>query len=292
MVGAGLLCGWVCVAPSLPAVVAEIVRDPALYLGGGGPGDAGGHYVVLGAEGTEQNRVEEPWLYYGAIMFAVCKRSFSYLLALVASLGWGITRPYLEASVGRRVRLLACFFIVGDVVQQVFVPPRSTCESTWLIVALVFPVALLKSAVFVWTYSALSSLLSELKHRGQTARLQLFQNLGTVLGCAVFVAAASMIHQMLAAEHPFETGTWTIAWISEDGVPHVLFFVVLVAMMWLWKPNDRSEEYAYSIQVDSVPATELGKVTTSEVDVEVGEDDESDNEDENSSFWAQTQNGA
>ena len=43
---------------------------------------------------------------------------------------------------------------------------------------------------------------------------------------------------------------WSTLWIFTDGVNHVVFLAVLLAMMWLWAPSDITQRYAYSYQLE------------------------------------------
>merc|ERR1719160_2062912 len=58
------------------------------------------------------------FLFVLAIMSTVIKSIFSYMLVLVASLGWGITRPYLEASITRKIVGITFAYIVLDFIRE------------------------------------------------------------------------------------------------------------------------------------------------------------------------------
>jgi len=76
-------------------------------------------------------------------------------------------------------------------------------------------------------------------------------------------------------------------WLFADGVSHILFLVVLAAMMYLWAPHKYSERVAYSQQVDTAEHDgNTAAAPSADVwDEEGGLDDEGDDAD---SFWATT----
>merc|ERR1712087_919151 len=45
---------------------------------------------------------------------------------------------------------------------------------------------------------------------------------------------------------------WKTQWVLTDAVSHLLFLLVLVAMMYLWAPHSESRRFAYSQQLSSV----------------------------------------
>eukprot|EP00913_Durusdinium_trenchii_P020590 g19339.t1 len=57
-------------------------------------------------------------LFVLAILATVVKSIFSYMLVLVASLGWGVTRPYLDQPTILKVQALSFFYIVLDFVRE------------------------------------------------------------------------------------------------------------------------------------------------------------------------------
>jgi hypothetical protein len=64
---------------------------------------------------------------------------------------------------------------------------------------------------------------------------------------------------------------WQNRWFFTDFGSHCIFFGLLMVMMYLWKPNERSKEYAFSIQLDSKGGVSMGNpadIDTAEVEGE------------------------
>merc|ERR1712178_527171 len=107
------------------------------------------------------------------------------------------------------------------------------------------PVSLLNGLIFYWVFTALSGLIQTLKDRGQTAKLQLFQRLWNILILSLGIATATLLYQIFALSRSMAT-QWMNQWLFTDGVSHILFMLVLAAMMYLWAPHKNSQRYAYS----------------------------------------------
>jgi len=185
-----------------------------------------------------------------AIFSSVVKATFSYMLVLVASLGWGVTRPHLERSTILKVQALTVTYIIMDSIQEcVLAFQRSHLLSLTFALLCMLPVAVLNGIIFYWIFSALSSLMTTLRENKQQDKLQLFERLWWVLTMALVCSCTVLVVQLIDLSRDFNI-RWKYQWVFEDGVKHVVFLFVFVAMMYLWKPNANSQRYAYSQQIE------------------------------------------
>lgn len=225
-------------------------------------------------------------LFISSILASVIKNIFSYMLVLVASLGWGVTRPYLDRHVILKIQALCFLYIVLDFVREAVLSFRHSHSLSLAFVLLcLLPVSLLNGGIFYWVFTALSTLMETLKDRRQFEKLELFNRLWKVLIFALGVATVTLLIQIFNLSRSI-TSRWKYQWLFADGVSHILFLVVLAAMMYLWAPNKYSQRYAYSQQVDSVEHDREGVAHDSDVWADDGglDDDVEDGE----SFWAST----
>merc|ERR1712113_328016 len=190
-------------------------------------------------------------LFILSILSSVVKSIFSYMLVLVAALGWGVTRPFLDRQVILKIQILSSCYIILDFIREVVLSFRhSHSLSLTFVLLCLLPVSLLNGAIFYWVFTALSSLMETLKERRQSAKLLLFQRLWKILIAALAVATLTLLFQIFNLSRSI-TARWKYQWLLTDGVSHGLFLFVLVAMMYLWAPHKYSQRYAYSTQVDS-----------------------------------------
>jgi len=197
-----------------------------------------------------QNGQRGQFLFVVAILASVTKSIFSYMLVLVASLGWGVTRPYLDRTTITRIQALSCFYIILDVIREVVLSFQHSHSLPMVFVLLcLLPVSILNGVIFYWIFTALSTLIQTLKDRRQTEKQQLFERYWAILILSLLVATAALLYQIFVTTRDVAAG-WKLQWLFMEGVPHVLFLVVLVAMMYLWAPHKYSQRYAYSQQID------------------------------------------
>merc|ERR1712066_762822 len=103
------------------------------------------------------------------------------------------------------------------------------------------------------------------------------------------VASMTLLFQMLDLSRSIAI-RWRYQWFFADGVSHLLFLIVLCAMMYLWQPASNSDRYAYSVHVDP----EQGPGSPKGVDNAAtpwAEEDGEEEEGEDDSFWSMTHAG-
>lgn len=223
-----------------------------------------------------------------ALLFTVAKTVFSYMLILVASLGWGITRPFLDKTTQMQVQGISVVYIVLDFIREAVLSFRhSHSLSITFVLLCLLPVAMLNGGIFYWIFSALSQLIENLKERKQLEKLKMFERLWAILTMTLAAASLTVIVQIFDLSRSIST-RWHYQWFFADGVSHILFLIVLVAMMFLWAPRENSSRYAYSSQIDGNEQAE-GAAADSHA---VWADEEAVEEDaEDDSFWATTHGG-
>jgi len=217
-----------------------------------------------------------------AMLSSVAKSIFSYMLVLVAALGWGVTRPYLDKDVTFRIQAVCWLYILLGVVREVVLSFRHSHSLPMAFVLLcLLPVSLLNGVIFYWVFTALSSLIQTLKDRGQTDKLQVFQRLWAILIFSLGIATVTLLYQIFALSRSLST-SWRHQWFYTDGVSHILFLLVLVSMMYLWAPHKNSQRYAYNQvdvkEPDAISADDVVPAASASPDWvdEVGDDDDDD----------------
>jgi hypothetical protein len=186
------------------------------------------------------------FLFTMAILSSTVKSVFSYMLVLVASLGWGVTRPYLDHKTLLKVQAVSFLYIVLDFIRGAVLSFRHSHSLSLAFVFLcLLPVALLNGGIFYWIFTALSNLMETLKERRQLEKLELFEKLWRILIAALLIASCTLIFLMCDLSRSISI-RWHYQWFLTDGVSHILFLVVLMAMMYLWAPHTESQRYAYS----------------------------------------------
>ena len=107
--------------------------------------------------------VQSSSLFFLAILFTVLKSIFSYMLLLVASLGWGVTRPYLDKKLISKIKILIFLYSICDFLRQFIFADRSAkaISKFWSTISLL-PIACLNGLIFYWIFHSLKTLIEVL----------------------------------------------------------------------------------------------------------------------------------
>ncbi len=204
-------------------------------------------------------------LFITCILATVAKNIFSQVLVLLASLGWGVTQPTLPRNTIFRIQLLTFLYLLLDGVREVVLSVRHSMVLPLSFVLLcLIPVAFLHGGILYWIFVSLSSLLVNLEQTKQSAKLELYLQFWKVLVLSVVILGISFLYQLYsystAIEKQLSRQKWASLWIFTDMIPHCLFLLVLLTMMYLWAPSSRSHQMAYSEQINQTEVT-IGNVS-------------------------------
>jgi len=218
------------------------------------------------------------YLFTLSVFASVSKSMFSYMLVLVASHGWGVTRPYLDPETTKMIKVLSISYIVLGTVKEVVMQFRAQYSlSVSFVLLCLVPVFAISGLIFWWIIRSLTLLIETLKERRQFDKLTQFERLWRLLVATAIMGAVILLVQTYEASHSVSL-RWKVEWFWNDGLPHMIFLFVLGAMMFLWYPGPVSKLYVYS---------------------GVGEDDKADKEEnpwadegpddgDDDSFWKET----
>eukprot|EP00300_Choanocystis_sp_HF-7_P029852 c3770_g1_i1.p1 GENE.c3770_g1_i1~~c3770_g1_i1.p1 ORF type:complete len:322 (+),score=71.21 c3770_g1_i1:612-1577(+) len=183
------------------------------------------------------------------VVISSFKRTLSRILVLVVCMGYGIMKANLTTWQWRKIGLLGVvsftFSSIHDVVLS-YGQMTSTLERRG--VFFVFPVAAIDSIFFLWILQEISTNITELSERKQIAKLRVYRQFWQLLFAAGVFSVLWALYQIVMTFGSDEDGRWDSLWTYE-GMWHIIYFVVLVAVAILWRPNPNTKAYVYMDQV-------------------------------------------
>uniref|UniRef100_A0A8C4TK47 Zgc:162698 n=1 Tax=Erpetoichthys calabaricus TaxID=27687 RepID=A0A8C4TK47_ERPCA len=184
----------------------------------------------------------------GAVVFAeilsAVKRTLARVLVIIASLGYGIVKPRLGALL-HRVAGVGLLYLVFSVVEGVL---RVNSAQDDLVLLAAIPLAVLDSALCWWISSLTMKLL---RLRRNVVKLSLYRHFTNTLIFAVIASIIFIIWTTKTFKFTQCQSDWQELWI-DDAFWRFLFSIVLLAIMFLWRPSANNQRYAFSALVDEV----------------------------------------
>ncbi|XP_058490579.1 transmembrane protein 87A-like isoform X1 [Solea solea] len=189
---------------------------------------------------------------YGAVVFAevlsAVKRTLARVLVIIASLGYGIVKPRLGALLHRvvGVGLLYLIFSVIEGLLRINTDRGDKNKSTFLCdVVLAFT----DSCIVWWIFVSLAQTMKLLKLRRNVVKLSLYRHFTNTL---IFAVIASVIFIIWTTQVFWMSkclSDWRELWI-DDAFWRFLFSIILLVIMFLWRPSANNQRYAFSPLID------------------------------------------
>lgn len=227
----------------------------------------------------------------------VFKQGVCYGLLLLACMGFGVTKAQLESKKIVQCFLLCAAFIMSDVIRQISMMLQDRVNgfvSTWKILLLITPGSLFVSILYVWIFSALQDTIRDLTENKQSVKLEVYTKLRIALVVVSIGYLALTVYDSLVIHSAEINESWSTRYIFSDVLSHLAFLSLIVTIMVLWRPNERSAHMAYSQQLDSIAGgeglqsglemTDLGDMPSktgrdfNSVDVELDDDPDDDDD--------------
>uniref|UniRef100_A0A8C4PZS2 Zgc:162698 n=1 Tax=Eptatretus burgeri TaxID=7764 RepID=A0A8C4PZS2_EPTBU len=187
---------------------------------------------------------------HGAVVFAelvsAVKRTLARLLVIIVSLGYGIVKPRLGNTMYKvvGVGLLYMIFSAVEGIQRVSVKP-SNIDILYSGIILAF----IDSCIIWWIFMSLYQTMKTLTLRRNVVKLSLYRHFTNTL---VFCVLASIIFTIWSTrKFRFATcqSDWQEIWL-EEAFWRLLFCVILLVIMVLWRPSVNNQRYAFTPLLD------------------------------------------
>ncbi|RWS01637.1 transmembrane protein 87A-like isoform X1 [Dinothrombium tinctorium] len=189
----------------------------------------------------------------GAVLFAellsCLKRTLARMLVIIVSLGFGIVKPRLGPMLHRVVCVGGLYFTLSAVeaILRVYKPKNDPTNQTLMAG---IPLAVLDSIICWWIFSSLVQTTRTLRLRRNLVKLNLYRQFANTL---IFAVLASIIFMIWVIHYHKLTSCltdWKELWF-DDAYWHLLFSIVLLVIMILWRPTNNNQRYAFTPLLDA-----------------------------------------
>ncbi|KAL9547696.1 hypothetical protein MBANPS3_006041 [Mucor bainieri] len=183
------------------------------------------------------------------------------LLALVALLNAGRTRPSL-GSMMKKCIVLACTHFFFGVIYTLGTMLLSPETAGLLILLVIFPLSITMTIFYVWTLNSITGTIRDLELRKQHVKVVMYKRLYRLLLFSVLAVIAIFIINMFAFSGrmaiDWAANNWKYRWVMLDGLLNVLYFIVFLIIVILWRPTSNNARYGLmQISQDEEEALDL-----------------------------------
>ncbi|XP_054708741.1 transmembrane protein 87A-like [Uloborus diversus] len=190
----------------------------------------------------------------GAILFAeilsCMKRTLARMLIIIVSLGFGIVKPRLGSTLHRIIGVGAIYFCLGTIEGCLRVLKPKTDPGNQALMAGI-PLAVTDSAICWWISFILVQTIRTLRLRRNIVKLQLYRHFTNTLLLSVVGSIAFMTWSIHAHRLVNCITDWKELWVDE-AYWHLLFSIILFAIIILWRPTNNNQRYAFTPLLDAI----------------------------------------
>jgi len=179
------------------------------------------------------------------VIVSTFKRTVSRVLVLVVSMGFGVVKSTLGANRYKILLLAVLYFIFSGVLNIVDLVQRTTVVSLAVLLLLVFPSAILDTTFYWWIFYSLLRTISQLGVRKQTIKLRMYKRFFATLIISGLLSSLVIIVQMFVTVTSDPDNIWQTNWLW-TAFWQILYLIILVAIVFLWRPTSNNTRYAYS----------------------------------------------
>jgi hypothetical protein len=166
------------------------------------------------------------------------------MLVVVVSIGFGIVRPRLGSTFPKILIVGTVYFIVSAIEGSIRVTTHKADGSKSQFIPLLI-LAVIDAAICWWIFSGLVETMRNLRLRRNLVKLSLYRHFTNTLIFAVLASIAFMIWSITQHKITNCLKDWKELWV-DDAFWHLLFSILLVVIMFLWRPSANNQRYAYS----------------------------------------------
>ncbi|KAM4607030.1 transmembrane protein 87A [Polymixia lowei] len=211
--------------------------------------------AVFCAEYENTNTVgsASPGLLIFAELVSALKRTLARLLVIIVSLGYGIVKPRLGTVMHRVVGLGVLYFAFASIEGVLRITGAKDSDLTLLAN---IPLALLDSSLCWWIFVSLAQTIKTLKLRRNPVKLSLYRHFTNTLIFAVIASVIFLVWTTKKFRLADCQSDWIELWV-DDAFWRFLFSIILLVIMFLWRPSANNQRYAFTPLIDDSDDEEI-----------------------------------
>ncbi|XP_066534564.1 transmembrane protein 87A isoform X2 [Hoplias malabaricus] len=188
-----------------------------------------------------------------AELISALKRTLARLLVIIVSLGYGIVKPRLGTVMHRVVGLGVLYFVFAAI-EGVLRITGGRDNGPALITAIVL--AVFDSGAIWFIFVSLAQTIKTLKLRRNPVKLSLYRHFTNTLIFAVIASIIFMVWTTKKFRLSDCQADWMELWV-DDAFWRFLFSVILLVIMFLWRPSANNQRYAFTPLIDDSDDEEI-----------------------------------
>ncbi len=180
---------------------------------------------------------------------------------VMVSLGWGVVRNEL-GSIMKKIHMLGGLYIVLSLVAEIMEEIMYTGmkhltkdeeeELFDIVTVLNFVIVLINLIFYFWIIDSLTATMEYLENMKQTRKLLRYLRLRMILMFSILFGVAWAVFGIVDT---YDQGivTQEAKWVIDASI-EINYLFILVAVAYMWRPQENAKDYAYVMELPSMSA--------------------------------------
>eukprot|EP00079_Xenopus_tropicalis_P017423 XP_004917336.1 PREDICTED: transmembrane protein 87A isoform X3 [Xenopus tropicalis] len=177
-----------------------------------------------------------------AELLSAVKRSLARIIVIIVSLGYGIVKPRLGATL-HKVVMAGALYLLFSGMEGVLRVTGHYFKSVVLIANL--SLSLIDACILFWIFISLTQTMKLLRLRRNVVKLSLYRHFTNTLILAVVASIVFIIWTTMKFRLVDCQSDWQELWV-DDAIWRLLFSMILFVIMILWRPSANNQRFAFS----------------------------------------------
>ncbi|CAF1058358.1 unnamed protein product [Rotaria sp. Silwood1] len=178
-----------------------------------------------------------------AEVLSCLKRTVSRMLVIIVALGYGIVKPRLGPLKQKVLAMGILYFGVATTESMLRLNTKNDETNNKVLISRI-PLAVVDALIYYWIFTGLVATTRTLRLRKNIVKLNVYRHFTNTL---IFAIVASLLFMIWSLKsHIFTTCVtdWKEFWV-DDAFWHILFSLILLVIMFLFRPSNNNQRYAF-----------------------------------------------
>lgn len=178
-----------------------------------------------------------------AEILSCLKRTLSRMLVIIVALGYGIVKPRLGSLKQKVFGMGLLYFATASTEALLRINTKNDETNNRVMISRI-PLAVIDATIYYWIFTGLVATTRTLRLRKNIVKLNVYRHFTNTM---IFAIVASLLFMIWSLKSHFFTTcitNWREFWV-DDAFWHILFSFILLVIMFLFRPSNNNQRYAF-----------------------------------------------
>ncbi|CAF0768134.1 unnamed protein product [Rotaria sp. Silwood1] len=184
------------------------------------------HYAIVAAE-----------------VLSCLKRTVSRMLVIIVALGYGIVKPRLGPLKQQLLAVGILYFGIATTEGVLRINTKHDETDNKILISRI-PLAVIDALIYYWIFTSLVATTRTLRLRKNILKLNVYRHFTNTILFAIVTSIFFMIWSLKSHFFTKCITNWREFWV-DDAFWHILFSIILLVIMFLFRPSNNNQRYAF-----------------------------------------------